>query len=245
MCRMIFAAGDFDLSQLIDDLILMSKGENELHENNLELGTYQHAHGWGIAYLDQEEWIVKKSEKAVFEDSKIDELRTVKTDLAVLHVRRATNGVVSHDNTHPFHFKNYIFCHNGTLRGKIDYDHWFHVDGKTDSEKLFYSILTEVKEDPENYDENKIITAIRTDTERYQDYTALNFILTRVKESYVHYLSQDQSQYHQMKLGKSDNLVVVSSEKLKNFPNLQWNALEQGDIVTINNQTLKTSINKR
>jgi len=155
MCRMIFAAGDFELSQLIDNLILMAKGENELHENNPELGTYQHAHGWGIAYLDQGEWIVKKSEKAVFEDSEINELRTVKTNLAVLHVRRATNGVISYDNTHPFQFRNYVFCHNGTLRGKIDYDQWFHVDGKTDSEKLFYSVLTEIKEDYDDYDENK------------------------------------------------------------------------------------------
>ncbi|MBT6774446.1 class II glutamine amidotransferase [Candidatus Woesearchaeota archaeon] len=244
MCRMIFAAGKFELSQLIDNLILMAKGENEFHENNQKLGTHQHKEGWGIAYLDHGEWVVKKSEKAVFEDPNIDELRKVKTNLAVLHVRKATNGVVSYDNTHPFHFKNYVFCHNGTLRGKIDYDHWFHVDGRTDSEKLFYSILTEIKEDPHNYDNHKVITAIRTDTERYQDYTALNFILARVKESYVHYLSQDQSQYHQMKMSKSDNLVIVSSEKL-NLPNLQWNNLEQGDIVTINNQTLETSIDKR
>jgi len=238
MCRMIFAAGKFELSQLIDNLILMAKGENAFHEKNQELGSYQHTHGWGIAYLDHGKWIIKKSEKTIFEDPEIDELREVKTNLAVLHVRRATNGTVSYDNTHPFHQQDYVFCHNGIIRSKIGYDSHFHTEGKTDSEKFFYSLLTEIENEPE------VITAIRKDVQTYQDYTSLNFILAGTEKSYAYSLSQNLFQYHQMELSVNKELIIISSEKL-NLPNLQWNALEQGDIVTINNQTLETSINKR
>lgn len=63
------------------------------------------------------------------------------------HVRAAQEGAVTYDNCHPFHHKEFLFMHNGSVGGYhkiklalfnfINPDYFLQIRGQTDSEVLF------------------------------------------------------------------------------------------------------------
>lgn len=69
----------------------------------------------------------------------------------IAHVRKATVGQVSPENTHPFHHRHWLFAHNGTLAGFAAFraalldetpdEQRRSVRGNTDSEHLFHFLL--------------------------------------------------------------------------------------------------------
>lgn len=62
-------------------------------------------------------------------------LDDVMANFFVGHVRAATKGRISDDNSHPFDVGRIIGCHNGTLRDKK-----YEDENKTDSEMMFQDI---------------------------------------------------------------------------------------------------------
>lgn len=62
-------------------------------------------------------------------------LDTVLVDVVIGHVRAATRGIVSRENSHPYSFSNIVGAHNGTLK-----DFKYMDKNKTDSELLFQDI---------------------------------------------------------------------------------------------------------
>ena len=238
MCRMLIAAGNVNVSSLLDELISMANEEYERHEKNQDKN-WKHDGGWGIAYLKNNRWKIKKSQKAVFNDPKVNQLREIKTNLVILHARKVTIGKISRRNTHPFQKKDFVFCHNGTVRDKISHSPKFKVKGDTDSEHLFYSILTE------NEKEKNLVKAIRKNLNRYKNYAGSNFILANKEKSFVFIKENKKPLYYQMKMGKKKNVVIISSEKLPPLKDMKWKRLEQEDLIVIDNKTLKTTINKK
>jgi len=227
------------MSLLLDGLISMALDHNEIHERNEEegLGSWKHAGGWGIAYLKEGKWIIHKSIKPIFDDPDTELFRKIKTNLVVMHARFATVGTVCLENTHPFlvkdnkEFGDVVFCHNGTIRGNIPYDDKkYQPQGVTDSERLFFSLLTDFSN---NHD---FIKVIRENMEKHQDATGVNFILSSPKISFISVNENDAPRYYQMKISKKDNMIVISSEKL---PHLEHTAyLEQGQIAKLENGKL-------
>ena len=63
-------------------------------------------------------------------------IESIMTRAYVGHVRHATVGKLTKDNTHPFDFDNFIGMHNGTL---VDDAYTIDLD-KTDSEQMFATI---------------------------------------------------------------------------------------------------------
>ena len=62
MCRMLIAVGNVNVNLLLDGLVTMANDENEKHERNQNKnGNWKHDGGWGIAYLENNRWIVEKS----------------------------------------------------------------------------------------------------------------------------------------------------------------------------------------
>ncbi|MBT4651298.1 class II glutamine amidotransferase [Candidatus Woesearchaeota archaeon] len=235
---MIIAIGELNFNPLIDSLILMAEDKNELHEHNKNnQGSFLHKEGWGIAYLDQDQnWIIEKSPLPIYKDSKIDQCRNINTNLAILHVRKATKGIVSLENTHPFQQQDFVFCHNGGIHEEILHSPSFQPQGNTDSEKLFYSLLTEINHHP------KIEDAIKINLNKYHNYSGINLFLANKSHSYIYIKKNNLKEYFQMKLGINKNFLIISSEILPNLPETKWQILEQDDLITINNQTKEFSI---
>jgi glutamine amidotransferase len=112
-----------------------------------------HGHGWGVAdYRDGLPLIEKQAWAAFHGEHFRKSAARIYAKTAVAHVRRATVGGTSMENTHPFQHGSWLFAHNGTIpnflavRDKmiqhIDPMLQNSIEGDTDSEHIFYYLLS-------------------------------------------------------------------------------------------------------
>ncbi|HZD23670.1 MAG TPA: class II glutamine amidotransferase [Acidimicrobiia bacterium] len=104
--------------------------------------------GWGIAQWHSELPTVTKNTHPAFADRQFVDVASAMTSRAVIaHVRTATVGKVSIENTHPFDHGPWVFAHNGTIGGiehvgtRLDIGLYGPTFGETDSELVFRWIL--------------------------------------------------------------------------------------------------------
>jgi glutamine amidotransferase len=107
--------------------------------------------GYGIAtFEDDGAPKVAKRPAAAYEDEQFArEAKQEESRTFVAHVRYASTGQVSLENTHPFEQEGRVFAHNGyvgeveSMRKRVG-DHLRLVHGQTDSELLFALITKEI-----------------------------------------------------------------------------------------------------
>ena len=147
MCRL------FGFRSVIDGQVHQSL----VHADNaLKTQSVNHPDGWGVAYyISGAPHIVKSTDMAKNSSlfQKVSGVVSSKTVLA--HIRKSTIGNINILNTHPFQFGPWVFAHNGNIKGfsehreeiikKIDPDLSKFILGDTDSEILFYFLLTYIK----------------------------------------------------------------------------------------------------
>lgn len=247
MCRIIVASGKIDVPKIIESMIYMAKDENSLHEMNEDVpGSWQHADGWGIAYTDKKgNFAIKKSAKAIFEDPEAQKLHTIKTDFLILHVRRKAGSEIALGNTHPFETDHSslgtcIFCHNGCIADEISFNPIFKPKGKTDSERLFYSILSDIQENKDT----KIAAVIRSNLQKYNKTKGSNIVLATKEKTYISMRKNEVPKYYGMLLATGEDFIMVSSEKLKTFPDIYWKSVLPEEVIIIQNKTAQFSISK-
>lgn len=147
MCR-LFGFRSVLLSQVHRSLVSA--------DNALMVQSEAHPDGWGVAYYISNAPHVVKSVQTAVDDQIFKRVSGVVTSQTVLaHLRKSTVGDHSILNTHPFQFGRWTFAHNGNLKNfdqiknqlkaKIDPDLKHFVLGDTDSELIFYLILTHLK----------------------------------------------------------------------------------------------------
>ncbi|WP_417336045.1 class II glutamine amidotransferase [Halobacteriovorax marinus] len=126
-------------------------------ENALEVQSNKHPDGWGVSYYTAGAPHVIRSEKTAVNDNIFKKVSgIVSSETVVAHIRNATLGTVNILNTHPFQYGNWIFAHNGNIK---DFDKYRDeiiarvsphlkrfILGTTDSELLFYFILTKLSQ---------------------------------------------------------------------------------------------------
>lgn len=119
-----------------------------------------HGHGWGVADYPDGVPKIEKTTWAAFRGEHFSKTAArVYARTVVAHVRRATVGTTSVENTHPFHHGRWIFAHNGTVPNfdevrflmldHIDPLHRSEIDGETDSEHVFRYIMSLYLRHPE------------------------------------------------------------------------------------------------
>ena len=109
--------------------------------------------GWGIAFYPDKAALVVKEPASSTSSELLNFLSSygrIRSRIFIAHVRRASAGSVAYRNTHPFlrelNGKNYVFAHNGTLRGlkRLKLGRFKPV-GETDSEYIFCYLLAEIE----------------------------------------------------------------------------------------------------
>ena len=110
--------------------------------------------GTGLGSYDHEgNPVVSKQPLAAFEDEQFARAaREVSSRTFVAHVRYASTGAISPENTHPFEQRGRLFAHNGVIEdlGRLDDelgDARSLVAGETDSERFFALITREIDRD--------------------------------------------------------------------------------------------------
>lgn len=146
MCR-LFGFRSVILSQVHHSLMRA--------DNALETQSQDHPHGWGVAYYVAGTPHVIKSDKSALNDQLFRRVSgIVSSQTVIAHIRNATEGQINLLNTHPFQFGPWVFAHNGNIKNfgalrnsllnEIAPALRPYVLGETDSELIFFLILTEL-----------------------------------------------------------------------------------------------------
>jgi predicted glutamine amidotransferase len=140
MCKLFLAINNIKKNDIIDFL----------HQSDKEPVACD---GFGFAWLNKNKWVIYKNEFNYTVDNKImNVIDEIDTNIVIGHLRHICPSCVSThiNNTHPFIYQNQIFVHNGAL---IDFDKKkictyidknlsMHIKGTTDSEYMFFLLLT-------------------------------------------------------------------------------------------------------
>lgn len=128
-------------------------------ENALVWQSERHPDGWGVAYyVGGIPHLIKTAETALQDTLFRRVSGIVSSHTVVAHLRKATRGKNALMNSHPFQYGAWIFAHNGDIpefstryRGeliaRINPVLRRYILGDTDSEVLFYLILTHMSND--------------------------------------------------------------------------------------------------
>jgi predicted glutamine amidotransferase len=96
--------------------------------------------GWGIAWFDGKRWNIYKEPRPLFQSRRAEELiKQAYGRIVVSHVRKATHGGETMENTHPWLYRGWVFAHNGIIDEKKLFDllksEYRDLEGSTDSER--------------------------------------------------------------------------------------------------------------
>lgn len=118
--------------------------------------TGSHKDGWGVAWYDEGDLHLRKEPFAAAHSDAMQTILTnsFKCNIALSHIRKATQGEVATRNCQPFIRELggnwHAFIHNGNLfdiRNALRFQgSCFHSVGETDSEYAFCALLTRLKE---------------------------------------------------------------------------------------------------
>ncbi len=176
-----------------------------------------HGHGWGIAvYENRFPLVSREAWDAYHNEAFRDAAARVYSKTVIAHVRRATVGGTSIDNTHPFVDGEWSFAHNGTIPnfesirtrmlGAMSPAHRDAIAGETDSEHLFRLFLSRLDEGAGTVEDAMTNAAIDVITWcREVDAAArigLNVIATNGRELLG--LRWGRTLYHVERIGVSD-----------------------------------------
>lgn len=163
MCR-LFAFHSKITSQVHSSLV---SADNTLHDLS-----EKHPDGWGVGYYVEGTPHLVKSTDCAMEDQLFHKVSgVVSSHTVVAHIRKATQGDQTILNSHPFQYGKWIFAHNGNIKDfaskrsdlvkLIDHDLKRFILGTTDSEIIFYIILTELKKNFNLQDNNIPLTNMK------------------------------------------------------------------------------------
>ncbi len=152
MCRWMAYKGQ---SIYIEDWLLDSEHSLIEQSKSADLTKYEvNGDGFGIGWYGQKpEPGLFKSIRPAWNDANLKSLAAhVSSPLFLAHVRSATGTPIQETNSHPFQYKNWLMVHNGLIHdfelvkkelvGHINAEYFPHIIGSTDSEILFYLLLS-------------------------------------------------------------------------------------------------------
>jgi predicted glutamine amidotransferase len=159
---------------------------------------------WGIGFYQGDEVLHKKQPAPDGEPIDWDVIANkIQTDCAIAHLRQATVGGFSVDNTHPFRLRQWLFAHVGTVRSFEEIKEQLlsglpdflrrNIRGTSDSELFFHVILAglhtrnqlDAAEPSHTTVLESIAFAVKTIDELSQDGSTLNLILSNGRSMYA------------------------------------------------------------
>jgi glutamine amidotransferase len=178
--------------------------------------------GWGIAVYHGGEGEAPRCTRFPDQAAASDEFDSVANSrgrILMAHVRKATVGGLTAENTHPFCLGEYAFCHNGTLGmpGKLLERDGNGPSGQTDSERFFHRLLREVDPAPD-----RVVEGLRravTAAARCAPLSGLNFLFS--DGSYLYAYRLGLFELHWL---RRDGQILVASERMTGE---QWHDVRQ------------------
>ncbi|GAB4173624.1 MAG: class II glutamine amidotransferase [Calditrichia bacterium] len=246
MCRLFFQS-----SKKIEDATgwLLSYENSLFHQSMTDETNRPNADGWGLGWLDESHsFRVKKSSKPAFLDPEYKYTsQSLKSNLILGHIRRASVGEINLHNAHPFQFGRFLFIHNGNIPSfkkdpefiysKISNDLKSYIKGTTDSEAVFYYFLSHILHlDPVQEKDQVIKTLsdmilylLNYDLSDKQYFNALNFFLSTPEITFGFRFNKSLYYFN------DPDKILIASEPIKDY-NI-WKEIDDESLfVVVNNR---------
>lgn len=194
--------------------------------NPLIVQSESHDSGWGIAAYRQlgcDAPAIERFPVAAHQDSRFTDATDAGARIFNAHVRRATLGGLSEQNTHPFDFGPYTFSHNGTI---LDYRSLLRrgmsePTGETDSECVFMRLMYEFDPDDVVRSLRGVVATIVAST----TFSGVNFLFSDGLKLYAYRLG-----IFKMHWCTRSGVAMVASEPMTDE---RWHSLQQDVLLTM------------
>ena len=195
-------------------------------ENPMIRQSEHHDSGWGMAVYeraDGEEPVLVRFPEAAHQDDDFHRATDLVGRIFNVHVRRATLGGLTLENTHPFQLSGYTFCHNGTV---ISFPRLLEPGvrpphGETDSEAVFNYLMR-------YFDPGDVVGSLRR---------VVSAVLARSAFSGVNFLFSDGERLYAYRLGIFElhwlarpGQLLVASERITEEA---WHSVQQDVLLTL------------
>lgn len=158
MCRFVAYLGK---PIIVDELLL--KPTNSLVHQSFSAGEMTHTlngDGFGLGYyvhhISERPGLFRSITPAWNNSNLLYNASLIQTDCLFAHIRAASEGVISENNSHPFHFENFLMMHNGgiprftrikrRLLSRLSDELFLWIQGQTDSEHVFALLMQHISE---------------------------------------------------------------------------------------------------
>jgi predicted glutamine amidotransferase len=158
MCRFIAYLGkpitaDELLLKPVNSLVHQSYSAGEMSEilNGKGFGL-----GWYVHRISDRPGLFRAITPAWNNRNLLYNAPLIQTHCMFAHIRAATEGSITEDNTHPFQYEQYLMMHNGgipqfqrirrKLLALLDDEFFVWIKGQTDSEHIFALLMQHVRE---------------------------------------------------------------------------------------------------
>ena len=202
-----------------------------------------HCNGWGMVLLDKEPFRINKEPVKALDSEYLRCImnKDIISSSCMAHIRQATIGEISDDNTHPFVMydktgRRWVFMHNGSIFESDVLKHYQYIQkGSTDSERIFLYIIDEINRlyasKGESTDRDRYELIDRIIREVVVPDNKVNLMLSDGEYMYVH-KNEEKTLYKK----EVDGGVLISTQALddeawEEFPRNQLIVYNQGDVV--------------
>lgn len=222
-----------------------------------------HGDGWGMAWYDGAEPVIRKSPLRADGEPEFDKLTHDPVgDLGLVHLRWATPGLsVNERNSHPFRHGQHVLAHNGAIHPQARLPEMLppaaerQLIGTTDSERYFLLIMSRLA--AHDGDMVAAIADAAADIDRRFEANSLNAILLspeklyaiswyhpdRIPEAKLRQHGYDQpdeiAAYFDLAYLATDDAVVVASS---GWQQNGWTPLANRHVLVVDRNTLRAQV---
>lgn len=194
-----------------------------------------HKEGYGFAWRENNKWKLYKNEKCFKEDDNFkniikDITKKTNNDNNVLigHIRSNKNLPFKKNyyNTHPFKYKENIWCHNGIIDNFLEFkknhikniksDYIKNINGTTDSEFMFYLFLSQLNNNS-LHDLNICIINFFKILEKYNKKISANIIYSNNNYTLITRYINSNNECPSLYYSLNESILISSEPLTKNF----------------------------
>lgn len=214
--------------------------------------------GWGLAFYADKSCQIFKEELEAGESALstfLEDYNGIQSDIIIGHVRLASCGNISRQNTHPFsrelNGKEFVFAHNGTLGDcrNLDIERFTPI-GDTDSEYAFCYLLDAISREGILPWAEEGFRWLAEELRRINDLGSFNCIFSDGEYLFCYYDKNGYNQLHRLrrkppyeriKLKDDDWEIDLAKEKrdeqkgyiiaTRPLTNEKWKAFKKGDLM--------------